>query len=336
VGTRARLTTVCAIAVAACVGGCGGGDQSTLAPHSKAARDISTLWWWMLGVAGVVFLGAIAMLLIGWLRRSRPGLPLVGERESANTGLVVTFGMVVPAAVLVALFAVSDLYVIHDTEAPKVSSTQMTIKVIGHQWWWEVRYPGGGAVTANEIHIPVRTRVNVVGTTADVIHSFWVPELNRKIDLLPGRTNRALLYADKPGSYRGQCAEFCGDQHAHMALEVYAQPPAAFRAWLANMRAPRRAPATPSQRRGEQVFLTQACSACHTIRGTSARGTIGPDLTHLASRATLAAATIPNRRDELGEWIADPQHVKPGNRMPGLHLSGPDFQSVLDYLQSLR
>jgi len=335
VGTRARLTTVCAIAVAACLSGCGG-DQSTLAPHSKAARDISTLWWWMLGVAGIVFLGAIVMLLIGWVRRSRPGLPLLGERESANTGLVVTFGMVIPAAVLISLFAVSDLYVIRATDAPKVSSTQMTIDVIGHQWWWEVRYPRGGAVTANEIHIPARTRVNVVGTTADVIHSFWVPELNRKIDLIPGRTNRALLYADKPGVYRGQCAEFCGDQHAHMALEVVAQPPAAFRAWLRNMTAPRRAPSTASQHRGEQVFLTQACSACHAIRGTSARGDIGPDLTHLASRSTLAAVTIPNRRDTLGDWIADPQHVKPGNRMPGLHLSGPDFQALLDYLQSLR
>jgi cytochrome c oxidase subunit II len=178
--------------------------------------------------------------------------------------------------------------------------------------------------------------VNVVGTTADVIHSFWVPQLNRKIDLIPGRTNRALLYADKPGTYRGQCAEFCGDQHAHMALEVDAQEPAGFRAWLADMRRPARASSTGSQHRGEQVFLTQACSACHTIRGTAAKGDIGPDLTHLASRTSLAAVTIPNRRDTLGDWIADPQHVKPGNRMPGLHLSGGDFQSILDYLQSLR
>ncbi len=147
----------------------------------------------------------------------------------------------------------------------------MTVDVIGHQWWWEVRYPGSGAVTANEIHIPIDTRVNVVATTADVIHSFWVPQLARKIDKVPGRQNRVLLYADRPGRYRGQCAEFCGLQHANMALYVW-RSRAAFRAWLAGMAAPAVTPTSPAARAGEQLFMHNQCASCHEIRGTSAAG----------------------------------------------------------------
>jgi cytochrome c oxidase subunit II len=212
----------------------------------------------------------------------------------------------------------------------------MTIDVIGHQWFWEVRYPGTAAVTANEIHIPARTRVNVVGRSADVIHSFWVPQLNRKIDLIPGRTNRTLLYADKPGVYRGQCAEFCGVQHAHMGLEVFADPPARFRAWLANMARPTPAAATPEQRRGEQAFLTDSCASCHTLRGTPANGDVGPDLTHLATRTSLAAETIPNTPAYLAQWVHDPQSVKPGNRMPALQIKPGDFKALISYLTSRR
>jgi cytochrome c oxidase subunit 2 len=222
------------------------------------------------------------------------------------------------------------------TEAPAANTTSMTIHVTGRQWFWDVSYPGTTAVTANEIHIPVRTRINLIATTGDVIHSFWVPQLQRKVDMIPGRRNRILLYADKPGRYRGQCAELCGLQHAHMAMQVVAEPQPAFRAWLQNMAKPRRAPTTPAERRGEQVFLSNQCASCHTIRGTSARGDVGPDLTHLATRATLAANTIPNREGYLGGWVLDPQHVKPGNKMPGLNLDGPEFQALLSYLQSLK
>jgi cytochrome c oxidase subunit 2 len=213
----------------------------------------------------------------------------------------------------------------------------MTIVVVGHQWWWEVRYPGAGnAVTANEIHIPVRTRVNVVVKTADVIHSFWVPELNRKIDMLPGHPNRVLLYASKSGAYRGQCAEYCGVQHAHMSLAVYADPPDQFRTWLADMARPAAPPATVAARTGQKVFLSNACASCHTLRGTPATGVIGPDLTHMATRATLAALTIPNDTNHLSGWLRNPQHVKPGNRMPGLNLSPTEFAELTAYLQGLR
>jgi cytochrome c oxidase subunit II len=331
-----RLVGGLAGVVLVALAGCGGNGQSTLDPHSSQARDISTLWWWMFGVAAVVFAGAVGLLVIAWLRRRKQGFPVVGQREGLNLVMVVLFGIFIPISALVALFIVANLVVMPRTDAPAASGTAMTIRITGKQWFWIVRYPGTSAVTANELHIPVRTRINVVADTADVIHSFWVPELNRKIDTIPGRRNRILLYADHPGRYRGQCAEFCGLQHAHMGMYVYAESPARFRAWLANQTKPRRQPATGGERSGEQVFLSHQCASCHTIRGTSAQGTVGPDLTHVASRTTLAALTIPNTKGYLGGWILDPQHVKPGNRMPGLKLSGPEVQDLLAYLQSLK
>ncbi len=314
-------------------GGCA--RQSPLEPHSKAAGEIATLWWVMLAVASVVFLGAVAMLVYGYLRRARPGLPIVGESEAANTRLVVFFGIAVPVVVLVALFVVSDLVVIKQTQAPAADANDLTVRVVGHQWFWEVRYPGTKAVTANEIHIPVDEPVRIVGTTADVIHSFWVPQLNRKIDLIPGRRNSTLLEADQPAVYRGQCAEFCGLQHANMALSVIAEPRRAYEAWLRNMAKPARAPAARRARIGKQVFTSSQCASCHTIRGTSATGTVGPDLTHLATRASLAAGTIPNAHGELRSWIANPQAIKPGNVMPDLGLSGRKLGAVVAYLRGL-
>jgi len=314
----------------------GCGKQSPLEPQSPASHDIAVLWWWMLGIAAVVFFGAVALLAIGWVRRDRPGLPFIGENEGVTTGLVVTFGMVIPVIVLVALFAVSDLWLVKRTGAPDPGTTSMTIRVIGHQWFWEVRYPGTRAVTANEIHIPARTRVQVIATTADVIHSFWVPQLNRKIDMIPGNENRVLLYADNPGIYRGQCAEFCGLQHAHMAMKVFAEPRKRFQGWLKDQEERAVTPATPEEREGRQLFLQNACAGCHTIRGTSAQGSIGPDLTHVASRSTLAAVTLPNTNHALERWIRDPQHVKPGTKMPALDLSNTDFAAIGSYLDHLR
>jgi cytochrome c oxidase subunit 2 len=290
----------------------------------------------MLLVAGIVFFGAVGMLALAWVRRNSPGLPFLGENERAVTGLVIAFGMAIPIVVLVALFVVGDLVVLRDTDAPQARTTAMTIDVVGHQWFWEARYAGSTAVTANEIHIPTRTRVNVVGTTADVIHSFWVPRLNRKIDLIPGYRNRVLLYADKPGRYRGQCAELCGLQHAHMGMVVVAEPPARFRAWLAANARPAAAARGAQAQRGEQLFLANSCAGCHAIRGTRANADVGPDLTHVASRATLAALAIPNRPALLRQFISDPQHLKPGIRMPALHLNAADFDAIAAYLEELR
>jgi cytochrome c oxidase subunit 2 len=244
--------------------------------------------------------------------------------------------MVVPLLALIVVFVVANFSVASVTDAPDPHSTAMTIVVTGNQWFWDVRYPGGAAVTANEIHIPTRTRINTVLRSDDVIHSFWMPQLNRKADMIPGHPNRILLYAEHPGVYRGQCAEFCGLQHANMAMTVVAQPSARFRAWLANMAAPRHAPSTAVARRGEQVFLSQRCSSCHTIRGTSAHGTIGPDLTHVASRAGLAAQTIANTERGLTRWISNPQEIKPGTKMPAVDLGPADLRMVVGYLRSLR
>jgi cytochrome c oxidase subunit 2 len=286
----------------------------------------------MFVIACVVFAGAVGLLGIAWLRRRRTGLPVVEEeRPRLNLGLVIVFGIGIPIVVNVALFIVANFVVIKDTEAPAAASTPMTIDVTGRQWFWEVRYPGTDVVTANEIHIPARTRVNVVATTGDVIHSFWVPQLNRKIDMIPGRRNRVLLYADRPGRYRGQCAEFCGLQHARMAMYVYAQEPADFQRWLREQAAPAR-----PQPEGEQTFRADGCADCHTIRGTGADGTVGPDLTHIGSRTTLAALTLPNDAAALASWLRDPQHVKPGNRMPDLELPERDVRALVAYLEGLK
>ncbi|HWF54351.1 MAG TPA: c-type cytochrome, partial [Solirubrobacteraceae bacterium] len=259
-----------------------------------------------------------------------------GEREDIPQAMVLTFGVAVPFVALVALFAVSDVYLVRQTSPPSPRSTAMTIDVIGHQWWWEVRYPGIDAIAANEIHIPARTRVNVVATTADVIHSFWVPALGRKVDMIPGRENRILLYASSPGTYRGQCSQFCGLQHAHMAMTVVAQPRAQYRAWRQNMASPAVSATTPAARAGEQVFMSSQCASCHTIAGTAAQGQIGPNLTHLASRRTLAALTIPNTPRWLAAWIENPQAIKPGARMPDLGLPRRQVQELVAYLDGLR
>jgi cytochrome c oxidase subunit II len=331
-------TAVSALLLTACpalVTGCGG-RQSALAPESRAASEIARLWWWMLVIACLVFAGAVAMLGLAWVRRNRGGLPLVDGGPTLNLGLVVVFGIAIPVTVNVALFVVANFVVIRQTEAPAEASTPLTIEVTGRQWFWEVRYPGTRAVTANELHIPVKTPVNVRLESADVIHSFWVPELNKKVDMLPGHPNQLELDADRVGVYRGQCAEFCGLQHANMAMSVYVDPPGRFRAWLANMSRPLTPPASPDARAGQQVFQQSQCASCHTIRGTPANGRIGPDLTHLETRRTLAALTIPNTQGYLGAWIRDPQHFKPGNKMPGLNLSGRQFQQLVTFLQGLK
>jgi cytochrome c oxidase subunit II len=323
------------LAVAAAVAGCGG-SQSALDPKARPADEIATLWWWMFVVACVVFAGALGMLAVAWLRRRRAGLPLVDGGKRLNMGLVVLFGIAIPVSVNVALFVVANFVVIEQTRAPAAATTPMTIEVVGRQWFWEIRYPGTGAVTANEIHIPARTRVNVVATTGDVIHSFWVPQLNRKIDMIPGRRNRVLLTSDKPGRYRGQCAEFCGLEHAHMAMYVYVQEPADFDRWLRGEAADARPPASAAARAGRAAFMSDGCASCHAIRGTAARGDVGPDLTHVGSRASIAALTLPNTAAAMAAWLRDPQHVKPGNRMPDLDLSRRDIRSLVAYLQGLR
>jgi cytochrome c oxidase subunit II len=324
-----RFVAAFALLVPLVVTGCG--KQDVLNPHSHPERRISTLWWVMLTGSAIGFGVIVVLLFLGWVRRNRASLPF-GGGERAATALVIGLGVAVPIIVLSTLFVYSDIFLIRSTQAPRLGSTSLTVRVIGHQWWWEIRYPGTQAVTANELHIPVGVHVRVVGTTADVIHSIWVPELNRKVDVIPGHESVLLLTADRPGTYPGQCAEFCGLQHAHMELRVIAQPRARFRAWLARESAPAAAGTGPGQR----VLAKEACSGCHQIRGTDARGLAGPDLTHLGSRTTIGAGVLSNDREHLREWIRDPQHEKPGNRMPDLPLSDADVNALAAYLEGLK
>jgi cytochrome c oxidase subunit II len=333
VGQAVRSAGVALVPAALLLAGCGGEqEQSTLEPHSKASRQIAHLWWVMLTGAAIVLAVVVMLLLVALVRRH-------GRRRAGGDGrattLVILGGAVAPLVVLPILFFLT-IRALPATSAPGRGETRLTVDVTGKQWFWEASYEGTKAVTANEIHIPAGTPVALRVRTADVIHSFWVPELNRKIDMIPGRTNEILLRADRPGIYRGQCAEFCGLQHANMAFLVYADPPERFRAWLAREARPARPPASATAREGERVFLGDGCDGCHTVRGTPANGHLGPDLTHLASRHTLAADTIPLSRGYLGGWILDPQHVKPGNRMPGFDLTGEELQPLLDYLTGLR
>jgi cytochrome c oxidase subunit 2 len=325
---RRALLVIGAGALVVLAAGCGG-NQNTVAPASPQEHSITDLFWVMLGGSVIGFALVVVLLWLGYARRARPGLPRdVGERGA--TRLVVGLGIALPVAVLVALFVWSDVFVITSTAAPKRSSTSLAVNVIGHDWWWEIRYPGTQVVTANEIHIPARTRVYISASTADVIHSFWIPELNRKIDLIPGQVGHIVLDADRAGVFRGQCSEFCGLQHAHMAISVVVQSRHAFRRWLAaNGR-----PATPAP--GEQAFLAAGCGDCHRIRGTSARGDVGPDLTHLEQRSTLAALTLANTPANLARWIRHPQSVKPGSRMPDVRLSDGQWSTIDAYLRSLR
>ena len=320
-----RLLPVLGLALVLVLAGCGG-NQNTLDAHSPAEGKITQIFWVVFGFCAFGFGVVVVLLFLGWWRRNKETLPF-GGGEKAATGIVVGAGVALPIVLLAALFVYSDTFAMKATGAPPRGSAQVGITVTAHQFWWEVQYAGSPAVTANEIHIPVRTRVAVTLRTADVIHSFWIPELNRKMDTIPGQDNRLVLYADKAGVYAGHCAEFCGLQHAHMVALVIAQPRAAFDRWLAHN-------AQPAA--GNATFTASGCGSCHQIRGTTAHGHVGPDLTHFASRMTIGAGRIPNTRANVDEWIRDPQGVKPGNKMPNLQLSNREWNELTDYLESLR
>jgi cytochrome c oxidase subunit 2 len=219
---------------------------------------------------------------------------------------------------------------------PTPHDPDLRIVATGHRYWWEFRYPELGVVTANELHIPIGTDVRVDLQSADVIHSFWVPQLNGKQDLIPGKTNYVALYTDQPGVYLGQCAEFCGLQHAWMLLRVIAEPTAEFNAWVAAQRQPPAPAAGTLAEQGYQVFMSQTCINCHTIDGTAATGDVGPNLTHVGSRETLAAGALTNTPENLRRWLDNPQAIKPGAQMPAFGLSQADFAALTAYLEGLK
>jgi cytochrome c oxidase subunit II len=326
------------------VGACAG-VQSALDARGPGAERIIELWWLLLGAAAAVYAVVVALLLGAVVRRGRGGgTPDGGEyREGAEVAdrraarRLIAGATALPAVILAAVFAATlrTQAALHGD-----ATADLTVRVIGRQWWWEVRYPGPSpgdqVVTANEIHIPTGQRVRLELTSLDVIHSLWVPSLQGKTDLVPGRTTVTWLQADLPGTSRGQCAEYCGLQHTQMALLVIAEPPAEFARWLDEQRRPAEAPADTTSQRGQAVFLSSGCGYCHAVRGTRTLGLLGPDLTHFASRRTIAAGTLANIRGNLAGWIADPQHIKPGNKMPRVPLMPEDLHAVVRYLEGLR
>jgi cytochrome c oxidase subunit 2 len=303
----------------------------------------------MLAISMVVVAVVVGMLAVAVVRRHRgtaggPGGP--GGREGYGTPTaenveprwsgpyLVLAGFVIPGLILTVMFIVS-LKAMAALKAPEQSAA-LEIRVTGHMWWWEAQYPNG-AHTANEIHIPAGRPVRFALTSADVIHSFWVPQLQVKSDMIPGRVNTLPVEADRPGRYRGQCAEFCGLQHAQMIFWVVADTPASFDRWVANEALEAAEPPDPKAAQGRDVFLNQTCAGCHVIRGTPASSSpIGPDLTHLATRETLGAGVLPNTRAALAAWVSDPQIDKPGAVMPPTDLTAPELDALLDYLQSLK
>ena len=304
------------------------------------AHEIANLTWALLILSILVVVIISAAVLVGILRRRalQPGSEVRLEpisHGSRSGALWLYIGVGLSTIALLGAMVWTG-YTMAATHRPPREPT-LTVEVIGHQWWWQIRYtsPDNSRVfdTANEIHIPVGEPVQFKVRTADVIHSFWVPPLGDKLDLIPNQTNVTWLEASQPGRYRGQCAEFCGLQHAHMGLLVVADKPDEFPRWWDDQLKP--AAQTTQTGLGEVLF-TVRCGACHSVRGTRAGGRLGPDLTHLMSRQTIAAATLPNKIAYLSGWIADPQRVKPGNLMPTLDLSGPEFEQIRGFLAGLK
>jgi cytochrome c oxidase subunit II len=315
---------------------------SYLQAYGVRAYPINSLFWALAAISLAVIVMAIVLVLAVIFRgRARSGALLPGRLDvergpsgiawlviGVGTTALILFGASVWTVVTLAAVAV-----------PQARKADLTIEITGHQWWWEVLYknasPDRQIHTANEIHIPVYRTVAFKLRTADVIHSFWVPSLNGKTDLIPGQINQTWLSASRPGIYRGQCTEYCGRQHAHMGLEVIADAPERFTAWEDHALQPAPAPQTAQEEADLDTFVRK-CGACHTVSGTRAGGALGPDLSHLMARRTIAAATLTNTIGNLSGWIADPQHIKPGAYMPRLDISGPELGQVRRFLETLQ
>jgi cytochrome c oxidase subunit II len=310
------------VATAAVLGGCG--DHAVFSPEGPDAGRVAGLGWFMVVTATVTTIGVFALLAYGLFRRRRaPG-------RWHEDRIILAGGVVLPLVVLLPLSAATVAVLAQDD-----GDAQLHVEVIGHQFWWELRYPDQGFETANEIHIPVDTPVELTLESDDVIHSLWVPELGGKTDLVPGRTNTMELQADEPGVYRGQCAEFCGIQHAKMVFLVIADTAEDFDAWAEDQARDAAPPGDGEAADGLEVLESEACAGCHTVRGTEAQGQVGPDLTHLADRRTLASGILPNTPEDLYRWIDDTWEVKEGSVMPPVPLDDDEVDALVAYLDGL-
>ena len=316
---------------------------SIFAPAATPAHSIFDISMLVLAVTFGIFLIVAGMLLYALIRfRHRPE---DSDREPAQiygSNQIELSWTVIPILIVVMLFLTTTRVILGTQAIPKPEDA-MDVTVIGHQFWWEYRYPKLGIVTANELHIPVSdpaqpTPTYLTMSSADVDHSFWVPRLAGKMDLIPNKVNTMWLDPQQAGLYLGQCAQYCGAQHAKMLIRVYAQSPADFSAWAAHQKKTARQDFAdnPAAEEGQIVFMHNACINCHAIAGTAATGIFGPDLTHLASRDTIASGAIENTSDNLKKWIDNPNSMKPGCLMPAMHLNNRDLDAVTAYLAQLR
>jgi cytochrome c oxidase subunit II len=332
-----RLSAVFAAVVCLTTGCRMRGVQHVLDPAGPLAAQIAWLWWLYFWICTAVFVIVMAFLVHAILvARRQETIDEEGSNRKATPWVI--GGTVATLMILIVMLFAS--VIVGRRTALMPERDPLIIEVTGHRWWWQVRYlegtPSRTLDTANEIHIPVGRAVQLHLRSSDVIHSFWVPNLHGKTDMVPGRPATSWIMADRPGVWRGQCAEFCGLQHAHMAFVVVALPAAEFDRWYDQQILPAREPVTPIEVRGREVFNTSSCALCHTIRGTGAGARVAPDLTHFGSRRSIAAATLPNTAGHLGGWLVDPQAAKPGNFMPATELAPDDLQALITYLRSLR
>ena len=314
------------------------GIQSALDPAGPQAAELFRLWNVFLWVSVAVYVIVIALLVISVIKGLRRREPSIENEQPLTIGVSIGAGITI--ATMLGLI-VASVATGHDLAGPAVRpANAIEIDVMGHQWWWEIQYsdsePDKSFKTANEIHIPTGEPVLLQLATRDVIHSLWIPNIHGKRDLIPGRVNKLWIQADRAGVYRAQCAEFCGLQHAHMALVVVAEDRAKFDAWKSHQQTAANEPVTPQQIHGREVFLSLPCVNCHAITGTDAYATLGPDLTHLASRPTLAAGQLLNTKGNLAGWISNASAIKPGTMMPPNEMSGAELQDLLAYLENLR
>jgi cytochrome c oxidase subunit 2 len=304
---------------------------SMLDPHGSEASHVSNVWWIMFGLAAAVYLVVGGFIVVASLRGRRRE-PIEGPSKHDQV-FIWAGGVIVPTIIL----AFIAFLTVHTGAALRnPSKNPLRVHVVGEQWWWRVDYPGTNVATANEIYLPVGQPIEIRLETADVNHSFWVPQLAGKMDLIAGQPNTLRFTIDMAGVYRGQCAEFCGLQHAHMAFRIIAESPGDFARWMLHEQQISTLPLSDLASRGQVAFTSSACAGCHTVRGTPAQGTIGPDLTNIGERAGLGAETIVNTPSNLRKWIEDPGHFKPGAKMPPATNSGDDLDAIAAYLEGLK
>ena len=314
-------------------GGCAwDGPMSSITSASDFSRAILHVYaiiTWATAIIGLIVFVALAYILVRF--RARPDAPPPSQVRGHT---LLELGWTIGPALVLLMIAIPTIQVIFRTETTAAPQGALQVTVRGWQWWWEFRYPTLDVVTANELHLPVGRPVLFSLEGPDVIHSFWVPQLGGKRDVVPGRLNRIALTPEQPGEYWGQCAEFCGASHANMQLRVVVEPPDAFDLWVAAQKAPPAEPAGDAAA-GKDIFARNACVGCHTIRGISA-GVLGPDLTHFGGRALFGAGLWPTSVDNVAAWVKDPPALKPGSKMPNLHLSDADVRAVATYLVGLK